>query len=125
MAKKKKAKDVSDEVMATDGTATEGTAVAEQKPLTPYEKEEQYLKSLNSKQRKEYLRAKRSARRSEWLSEYWFIIILGIIAFIALAIVSIIVTFRLWEDKDDRNPSDDDNGDLVTTQYTDVDEFDF
>lgn len=121
MAKKKKAKDLTNEI-AIDGVSPEGTAVAEKKPLTPYEKEEQYLKSLDAKQKKEYLRSKRAVRRSEWLSEYWFIIILGVVAFIALAIVSIITTFRLWEDKEDEIPEEETP---IVTESVEIGDFDF
>lgn len=40
--------------------------------------EEVYVESLSKKDRKEYEKRKKELRRSQWMSEYWIIIVLAV-----------------------------------------------
>lgn len=40
--------------------------------------EELYVETLSKKERKEYEKRKKELRRSQWMSEYWIIIVLAV-----------------------------------------------
>ncbi len=96
MGKKSKLKAAENGVQSQENTVPTKTDLAK---MTPYEREEFYVKTLSPEDKKQYYRTKRAIKYSEWLSEYWVILVLGIMAFVVTAVVSIIVTFRLWEPK--------------------------
>jgi len=71
--------------------------------LTPYEREERYLATLDKNEKRNYLRTKKAVKRSQWLMEYWVIVVVAIIAFVAVAVTTIILTFNLGNKNNDED----------------------
>ncbi len=51
--------------------------IDEKEPIQQNE-EELYVETLSKKERKEYEKRKKELRRSQWMSEYWIIIVLAV-----------------------------------------------
>lgn len=56
----------------------------------PKTEEEIYVESLSKKERKNYEKRKKELRRSQWIAEYWLIIVLGV-ALLVVATVLVII----------------------------------
>lgn len=68
------------------------------KGSAPKTEEEIYVESLSKKERKLYERKKRELRRSQWMSEYWIIIVLSVALLVVATVLIIINQVRDYYD---------------------------
>ena len=71
-----------------------GKKKRKKEPLQKSE-EELYVETLSKEERKEYNRRKRALRRSQWLAEYWIIIVLAVAVFVVFCLLMAINYFDL------------------------------
>lgn len=60
----------------------------------PKSKEELYVESLSKAERKEYEKKKKALRRSQWVDEYWIIILLAVALLVVICALVISNTIR-------------------------------
>ena len=99
MAKSKEDDNVNMENSAVENQEVEGKKKKSKKQPLPKTEEELYVETLTKAERKEYEKRKRALRRSQWIAEYWIIIILAV-AVLVLVCVLMAINYFDWSAED-------------------------